>query len=113
MDVVSAELNRNNEGKGWFYGDSITFIDIYVATFMRAFDETMKLMKWSDRYEKDDKYELLREHRKRFEATEIYQKFAKSVGESFWESDTKLGRKKLEKTYANHICVKLLMSTFC
>ena len=81
MDVVSAELNRNNGGKGWFYGDSITFIDIYVATFMRAFDETMKLMKWSDRYEKDDKYELLREHRKRFEATGKYQKFAKSVGE--------------------------------
>jgi len=78
IDVLTAELNRNNGGKGWFYGDKITFIDIYVATFMRAFGESVKIIKLEDVYEKDEKYELLREHRKRFEATEVYQKFAKS-----------------------------------
>ena len=78
IDVLTAELNRNNGGKGWFYGDKITFVDIYAATFMRAFGESMKILKLEDVYEKDDNYALLREHRKRFEATEIYQNFAKS-----------------------------------
>ena len=78
LDVLTAELNRNNKGKGWFYGDKVTFIDIYVATFMRAFGSSVKIIGLQDRYEKDDKYALLREHRKRFEATEVYQNFAKS-----------------------------------
>ena len=76
-DVLTAELYRNNQGKGWFYGDSITYIDMYVATFMKAFDESMKVLKW-DVYEKDDSYKLLREHRERFEATDVYQNFVKS-----------------------------------
>merc|ERR1712087_299578 len=45
LQVLSAELKRNNGGKGWFYGDSVTFVDIYVATFMRAFGESMKVLK--------------------------------------------------------------------
>lgn len=78
LDVFTAELLRNNKGKGWFYGDKVTFVDIYVATFMRAFQGSIKLIGLEDRYTNDDKYALLREHRKRFEATEVYQNFAKS-----------------------------------
>eukprot|EP00484_Ammonia_sp_Unknown_P017087 CAMPEP_0197026172 /NCGR_PEP_ID=MMETSP1384-20130603/6329_1 /TAXON_ID=29189 /ORGANISM="Ammonia sp." /LENGTH=270 /DNA_ID=CAMNT_0042454791 /DNA_START=29 /DNA_END=841 /DNA_ORIENTATION=+ len=78
LDVLTAELNRNNNGKGWFYGDSVTFIDLYVATFMRAFHESVKILKLADLYEKDDSYALLRAHRERLEATEIYQNFQKS-----------------------------------
>ena len=76
LEVLSAELKRNNDGEGWFYGDRITFVDIYVATFMRAFAESMKCLK-NQSYGFEE-YALLRAHRERFEATETYQNFVKS-----------------------------------
>ena len=74
--VLSAELKRNNGGKGWFYGDTITFVDIYVATFIRAFGESMKVLK-NESYGFEE-YALLRAHRERFEAAKTYQTFIKS-----------------------------------
>merc|ERR1712013_103972 len=77
LNVFTAELKRNGEGKGWFYGEDVTFVDICVATFIRAFGESMKCLQ-NDAYEKTEDYALLRAHRERFEATETYQAFAKS-----------------------------------
>ena len=76
MAVFTAELKRNKGGKGWFYGDTVTFVDCYVATFVRAFGESMKCLK-NESYGFDE-YALLRAHRERFEATKTYQKFIKS-----------------------------------
>ena len=45
LEVMTAELNRNNGGKGFFYDDKVTFVDVYVATFMRAVEESMKALK--------------------------------------------------------------------
>eukprot|EP01083_Nonionella_stella_P156599 507334_1 len=78
LEPITAELYRNNKGMGWFYGDTITFIDLYVATFMRAFHQSVTTLNLADVYEKDDTYKLLREHRGRVEATQTYQNFAKS-----------------------------------
>lgn len=77
IELFTAELGRNNGGKGWFYGDKVSFVDICVATFMRAFEESMKCLN-NDAYTATEEYALLRAHRERFEAMETYQTFAKS-----------------------------------
>ena len=65
LRVVQEALKRSpGDGKGWFYGcKEPTFVDAVVSTFMRGYETSMK-----EHYDNNKEFELLKEHRKRFES---------------------------------------------
>jgi len=61
LELIEAQLKRNGEGKGWFFGNKVTFADIQVADLLRRYE-----LGAPDHY-KDCKFKVLKEHHKRFE----------------------------------------------
>eukprot|EP00483_Globobulimina_turgida_P001915 UN01917 len=72
LAVLENQLKRNNDGKGWFFGDKPTIADVFVADFMRRY----KFSK-SDHYE-TCKFSVLKEHCKRFEEFPQINKYIES-----------------------------------
>ena len=36
LQVIEEQLKRNNDGKGWFFGDKVSVADVFVVDFMRS-----------------------------------------------------------------------------
>jgi len=62
LELFEAQLKRNDEGKGWFFGKKATFADVQVHDVMHRYS-----LGAPDHY-KDCKFKLLKDHQKRFEA---------------------------------------------
>jgi len=60
LEVIEQQLKRNNEGKGWFFGDKVTFADVQANELMRKYEHG------SPEHYKNSKFKLLKEHHKRF-----------------------------------------------
>eukprot|EP01084_Bolivina_argentea_P314729 545148_1 len=74
LSVLENQLKRNNEGKGWYFGDKASVADVFVADFMRRYKYAKP-----DHY-KSSPFNLLKEHTKRFEEIEQIQKYIASDG---------------------------------
>jgi len=69
LEFFEAQLKRNNDGKGWFFGNKPTFADVQVADLMRRYE-----LGANDHY-KECKFKLLKEHQKRFENVDKVKAF--------------------------------------
>jgi len=61
LDVLQAQLQRNNDGKGYFFGDKICIADIFVCDLMRRYRHSKK------QHYQQCKYDLLKQHCQRIE----------------------------------------------
>jgi len=61
LELFESQLKRNNEGKGWFFGNKPTFVDVQVDEVMRRYELA------SNDHFKECKFKLLKEHHKRFQ----------------------------------------------
>ena len=79
LTVLENNLKQNKEGKEWFFGDKVSIADAYVADFMRRYRGVLG----DENFKKLDKYDLLKDHLKRFESLDKIQQFMKS--DKFYE----------------------------
>lgn len=61
LNVLQAQLQRNNDGKGYFFGDKICIADIFMCDFMRRYKHS------KPQHYKGNKYDLLKKHCQRIE----------------------------------------------
>lgn len=73
LEVLTAELKRNKNENGWFYGKNITFVDVCCATFLRDIEFTLP-----EHFAKARDIQTLKDHRERFESQEFFQDFVNS-----------------------------------
>jgi len=72
LELIEHQLKRNDEGKGWFFGKKVTFVDVYIAELMR------KYAHGAPEHFKNSKFKLLKEHYERVEKIEKVKNFRAS-----------------------------------
>jgi len=73
LELIQEQLSRNNKGKGWFFEDSVSVADVQVADLMRRYE-----LGSPEHYNETKKFDLLKEHQKRFENIDAIKKYSAS-----------------------------------